>query len=255
MTTSLQNKPIIITGAASGIGRATAKLLHKHGAKLSLWDVQTAELTTFGLELNAHTLVVDVTNADSVAQAMQDAFTHIGPPAAVIHSAGILRTGLFNDIPLTQQQKIIEVNLTGSLNIAYHTLPHLRQTAGSLIFLASTSALYGPPEYASYGASKAGVLSLAQALRVENEKAGVHIAAVIPSFVDTPMNTAHNPDIKLYERFGVAHSAEDVAQAILTQGLQKRRFHIWPNIQPRLLYILALFTNPFGHLLMRLFWR
>lgn len=118
---------------------------------------------------------------------------------------------------------------------------------------ASTAALYGPPEYASYDASKAGVLNLAQVLRVENEKAGVHIGVVIPSFVDTPMNNTHNPGIILYERFGIAHSAEDVAQTVIHQGLTKRRFHIWPGIQPRLLYYLGLLTNPFGHLLMRHF--
>lgn len=255
MPTFFQDKPIIVTGAASGIGRATAKLLHEQGAKLSLWDVQAAALDQLAAEFGCHTAVVDVTDATAVAETIQQVRKEYGHLTAVIHAAGILATGLFTTIPLDKQQKLIQVNLSGTLNIAYHALPYLQQTKGSLIMIASTSALFGPPEYASYGASKAGVLSLSQALAVENRASGVHIGVVIPSFVDTPMNTNHNPGRKLYERFGVAHTAEDVARAILKQGLQKRRFHIWPSFQPRLLYHFGLLTDPFGHFVMRFLWR
>ncbi len=255
MSPTFHNQTIIITGAASGIGRATATLLHEQGATLSLWDVQAAPLAQLAAEFGCHSAVVDITDAAAVAETMQQFVQTHGRLTAVIHAAGILATGLFTNIPLEKQQLLVQVNLSGTINIAYHALPYLEQSKGSLITIASTSALFGPPEYASYGASKAGVLSLSQALAVENSAKGIHIGVVIPSFVDTPMNTNHNPGIKLYERFGVAHSAEDVARAIVKQGLQKRRFQIWPSIQPRLLYHFGLLTDPIGHFVMRLLWR
>lgn len=249
-----QGQTIIITGAASGIGLATARQLAAQGARLVLWDVDEGRLHGLAAELGAMAAVVDVAEAEQVAQAMQAA-AESGPITAVIHAAGILATGLFTAIPLARQTAVVRVNLLGSVHVAYAAVPHLRGTRGSLILLASASALYGTPEYASYGASKAGVLSLAQAVRVEEERAGVHVGVVIPSYVDTPMNSAHNPGMKLYERFGVAHTADDVAMVIIQHGLVRRKFHIWPSLQPRLLYYLGLLTNPFGQIPMRLFWR
>ncbi len=199
--------------------------------------------------------MVDISQPEAMVTAMNTAVAHLGSLSAVIHAAGILATGYFSDIPLEKHTHIITVNLLGSTAVAHAALPHLAPTRGSLIFLASTSALHGSPEYASYSATKAGVLALAQALRLETAAQGIHIGAVIPSFVDTPMNSNHNPGRKLYERFGVAHTAVDVAQAIVSQGLNQRRFHIWPSVQPRLLYLLGWVARPWGHQLMRLFWR
>lgn len=255
MTQNFHQKGIIITGAASGIGRATAVLLAQRGANLALWDVHETALAEVARETGGVAQSVDISQPEEVVAAMNTAVAHLGSLTAVVHSAGILATGYFADIPLAKHTQIVNVNLLGTTAVAHAALPHLAHTGGSLIFLSSTSALYGPPEYASYGATKAGVLALAQALRLETAGQGIHIGAVIPSFVDTPMNANHNPGITLYERFGVSHTAQDVAQAIVAQGLEKRRFHIWPGAEPRLLYLLSWLGRPWGDKLMKLFWR
>jgi short-subunit dehydrogenase len=251
----LSSQRVVITGAASGIGRATAVSLANAGAQLVLWDRDAVRLAEVAAETGGVPQVVDISDPTAVAKAMNTAVDKLGQLTTVIHSAGILATGQFEQIPLEKQTQIIAVNLQGTVAVAHSALPHLRASGGSLILLASTSALYGAPEYASYSASKAGVLALAQALRLELEGTGVHVGVVIPSFVDTPMNANHNPGRKLYERFGVAHTAEQVAQAIVRQGLAQRRFHIWPNVQPRALYLLGWVARPWGHHIMRLFWR
>ncbi|MCA9979836.1 MAG: SDR family NAD(P)-dependent oxidoreductase [Anaerolineales bacterium] len=255
MAQNFHQKGIIVTGAASGIGRATAVLLAQSGANLALWDVNEAALQAVAQETGGLAQVVDISQPAQVVAAMDTAVVHLGSLAGVVHSAGVLATGYFEQIPLAKHEQLIQVNLLGSTAVAHSALPYLAETHGSLIFLASTSALYGPPEYASYGATKAGVLALAQALRLETAEQGIHIGAVIPSFVDTPMNANHNPGVTLYERFGVSHTAVDVAQAIVSQGLVRRRFHIWPGVEPRLLYVLSWLARPWGDKLMRLFWR
>lgn len=245
------NKQFLVTGGASGIGLATARLLQAQGAQVWLWDVNPAGLQAISAEFNGRVAQVDITQPEQIAQAL----TQIeGALQGVIHSAGVLATGLLQEIPLARQTAVIQVNLIGTLNIAHAVLPKLAQTKGSLIFLSSTSAFYGPPEYAVYGATKAGVLNMAQALRHEVEKEGIHIGVVVPSYVDTPMNSAHNPGRKLYNRLGLAHTAEDVAQAI-GRGLEKRPFYIWPSWQPHFFAFLNHVFHPFAPFIMRWLWR
>lgn len=243
------NRTFLITGAASGIGLATARLLASRGGQLILWDVNEAALTAVGAELGADTAVVDVTDSDQV----QTHMASCGALNGVIHSAGIIFTGLVADIPIAKQQQLINVNLGGTVVVAHAAIPYLKASRGSLVLMASTSAFYGPPEFGTYGATKAGVLGLAQTLRLELEADGVHVGVVCPFFVQTPMIEA-GKTTKLYDRFGVAHTPEEVAQAI-AQGMEKRRFMIWPNRNPAFFHWLSHVAYPFGHQLMRFFWR
>lgn len=244
------NQQFLVTGGASGIGLATARLLQTQGARVWVWDVNPAGLSAISAEFNGRVAQVDITQPEQIAQALGQIE---GALQGVIHSAGVLATGLFQEIPLARQTAVIQVNLIGTLNIAHAVLPRLAQTFGSLILLSSTSAFYGPPEYAVYGATKAGVLNMAQALRLEVEKEGIHIGVVVPSFVDTPMNAAHNPGRKLYQRLGIAHTAEDVAQAI-GRGLEKRPFYIWPSWQPHFIAFINHVFHPLAPFIMRWLW-
>jgi len=243
------NGRIIITGAASGIGLATARLLAAQASDLFLWDINEADLKRVGDELNMATAVVDITDN----QKIKETLSGVDSLAAVIHCAGIIFTGLVEEIPIEKQQQLVAVNLTGTINMAYAAIPHLKQSKGSLIMMSSTSAFYGPPEFAAYGATKAGVLGLAQALRVELEPAGVHVGVVCPFFVQTPM-IDEGEKTKLYGRFGVAHTPEQVAQAIV-KGMTKRKFMIWPSRNPAFFHWLSHLGYPLSHRFMRWFWR
>lgn len=175
----------IITGAASGIGLATARLLQSRGAKLALWDQHADALAKVAAELHTCGIPVDVTSIQSVQAAIGQSIEYLGGLSGLIHCAGILDAGLFGEKPIDSHRRVVEVNLFGTLNVAHAALPHLRQTSGSLVMLASASAFYGTPEYAAYSAAKAGVLSFAQSLRVEYPD--VHIGVVCPLFVSSPM--------------------------------------------------------------------
>jgi short-subunit dehydrogenase len=249
MTAAFANQGFIVTGAASGIGKATAQLLHQRGAKLVLWDQDAAHLSQAAGELNAQPAQVDVTRPHEVRSAMSQAVEALGTLNGVVHSAGILRAGVFEQVDIEAHRRMIEVNLFGTLNVVYAALPHLRHARGSLTLLASTAAFYGPPEYTSYGAAKAGVLAFAQALRVELNGSGVHIGVVCPLFVTTPMLTGYNANTRLRRSHSIlfdTQSPEQVAPVIL-DGITRRRFLIYPGWRPRLLFWLSRYLHILMH--------
>jgi short-subunit dehydrogenase len=244
----------IVTGAASGIGLATARLLKSQGAKLALWDRNAEGLQKIADELGGLAISVDVTQAEAVQRAMEQSIAHLGKLNGFIHAAGILNAGLFRDKDLHSHRQVIEVNLIGTVNIAHSVFPHLQETGGSLVMLSSSSAFYGAPEYAVYGATKAAVLSLAQSLRLEWEKAGVHIGVVCPLFVSSPMIDGYNGDTHLIRSkspFFDTRPPEAVAPVIL-DGIAWRKFMIYPGWRPRLLFWMSRYMSFLMHPLTRM---
>jgi short-subunit dehydrogenase len=255
MADKFSEKTFVITGAGSGIGLTTARLLYGKGARLVLWDLNVSALRQAADELKAERCAVDVSKPDQVQQAMSEAVSHLGKIDGVIHAAGILRTGLFEQIDLETHLRTININLIGTLIVARESLPHLKATRGSMILMGSVSAFYGAPEYASYGASKAGVLNLAQGLRVELAQTGIHIGVVCPHSVDTPMLDAENRKSRFVQRFGTVHTPDQVAQSIVS-GIQRRHFMILPGLQPRLIFLAAKLLSPsLAHFVMSRMWR
>lgn len=246
----MQNKTFIITGAASGIGLATARLLHQRGARLALWDQNAAALEPVAAELSGLACSVDVRDGESVQSVLVKSLAHFGNRLdGVIHAAGILRTDEFTEIERQAQQQMIEVNLIGTLNVAHAVLPHLRESRGSLVMMASASAFYGSPEYAIYGATKAAILSFAQSLRVELAGSGVHIGVVCPLFVASPMLAGYNGATHLIRSrspFFETRSPASVAQMIVT-GIERRQFMILPGWRTRLLFGMSRFCHPLMH--------
>jgi 3-dehydrosphinganine reductase len=229
-------KTYLVTGGASGIGLATAKLLKAHGAKVALWDANGVALQTVRDELKVPGWVVDVTYSEQVQQIMQETVNTLTRLDGIIHSAGILKTGLFTDLTIKEQSRLVEVNLGGSLNVAHAALPYLKVTKGSLVFLGSISSFIGGADFVAYSASKAGVLSLAEGLRVEVKPEGVHVGAVFPNAVATPMMlNPENQARSTSSRLTPMLTPEVVAQAIL-KGLQNRSFMIFPTWSSRLIF-------------------
>jgi short-subunit dehydrogenase len=253
----IAHQNFIITGAASGIGLATARLLKQHGAKVILWDRNSSGLAAPALELGAPSIVVDITQPDDVRAAMARSIPPGEMLGGVVHAAGILSTGLFDSLDLEEQRQMVMVNLGGTITIAYMALPYLKQSGGSLVLLASSSAFYGTPEYAAYGAAKAGVLSLAQALRLELSGSGVHIGVVSPLFVATPMlqgYNAHTHMIRSRSPFFDTLPPEAVASAIVG-GIMRRQFMIFPGWRPRLLFWVSRYASMAMHMLTHMTYR
>jgi short-subunit dehydrogenase len=255
MSYEFAGKGFIITGGASGIGLATAKLLKKQGANVVLWDVNAAALQNKARELNAYSIPVDVTLPEEVEVAMKQSLACLGELQGIIHCAGIMRTGLHERIDFTAHRKMVEINFIGTLIIIQAALPYLKKTKGTLILLGSISAFSPSPEFATYAATKGGVANLAQTLHVELADTGVHIGLVNPFFVDSPMLDNQNRQTRYVRLFGMVHTTDEVARSIL-HGITRRKFMIWPSWYPHLLFILSRLSTPsLTCAVSRLLWR
>jgi NAD(P)-dependent dehydrogenase (short-subunit alcohol dehydrogenase family) len=185
-------KSIFITGAASGMGRETARLFAKKGWFVGGYDVNEAALEDLQAELGAANCLVrrlDVTKREDYRAALDD----FGPAAGgrldlLYNNAGIGRGGPFAEQPFEDIVAVVQVNLLGVLIGIYEAIPLLKATPGSLCFTtSSSSATFGMPGIAVYSATKHAVKGLTEALSVEFKAMGVRVADVLPGLIDTPI--------------------------------------------------------------------
>lgn len=190
-----ENRVVLITGAASGIGRATAERLADEGAALFLTDVQSAGLEDTlkrvrekGAEAEA--LVGSVAEPDDVRAAVGGALERFRSLHVVCNIAGILQFTHSHEVDLDDWNRILAVNLTGTFLVCREAIPHLLETRGNIVNTSSTSALAGHPWASAYSASKGGVLALTRTLAVEYGKQGLRVNAVCPGSIETPIKQA-----------------------------------------------------------------
>src|SRR6185503_1695842 len=155
-------KSIFITGAASGMGRETAKLFHGKGWFVGAYDVNTEGLATLAQEIgndNCHTMRLDVTKKEDFDTAVKAFGEETDGKMDMLHSnAGIGESGWFEDIPFEAAMRVVQINFIGVIASIYAALPLLKNTKNSLVFItSSSSATYGMPRIAVYSATKHGV--------------------------------------------------------------------------------------------------
>jgi NAD(P)-dependent dehydrogenase (short-subunit alcohol dehydrogenase family) len=179
-----EGKVALVTGAASGIGKATVERLASEGAVVAAVDV--ADLAAVDSSA-ASRHQCDVSDPAAV-QALVDAVAaEHGRLDVVCNIAGILRFHNFADIDLDVWNQIMSVNLTGTFLVCKAAMPHLLETGGNIVNLASTAALAGHPWAAAYSASKGGILALSQTLAVEFGRRGVRTNIIAPGSITTPI--------------------------------------------------------------------
>ncbi|GAC1629832.1 MAG: SDR family oxidoreductase [Nevskia sp.] len=222
---------IFITGAAAGIGRATAERFAARGWFVGLYDIADGAIDALRTQLGREHSCggrLDVVDAAAFEAALAAFWQAAGQRLDVMFNcAGILSTGDFDSIPLARHHQIVDINLKGTLNGAYGALPYLRRTKGAcLINMASASAIYGPPAFASYGATKFAVKGLTEALNIEWAREGIRVMDVLPLFVATPMvaNVAAPP--ASVARLGVRLTAADIAATVWRAA----HWRVWPRV-------------------------
>lgn len=187
----MEQKSIFITGAASGIGRATAELFHEKGWFVGCHDIDTDALEDLRQELGERCLTayLDVRDRQAFDAAMA-AFSERtdGHLDIMFNNAGITVGGYFDEMPFDKIMDIVNINLVGVLNGTYAAIPLLKQTENSLSFTTSSSAaIFGSPGMAVYGATKYAIKGFTQAMSVELARYGVRAADVMPGIIDTPL--------------------------------------------------------------------
>lgn len=226
----------IVTGAGSGLGRATAARLATEGATVACLDLvlDAAQQTAAQIGESggtARAYHVDVSEPTSVRTAVAAAAKHLGRPSILVNCAGIGKFAHSHEMPCDEWSRIIGVNLTGTFLMAQAVLPYLLEDGGNIVNIASTAGLMGQPYSAAYCASKGGVVQLTRALADEYLHRRIRVNAIAPGAITTPMLNAFwlpadaNPDVlgKLMSPLGSAEP-EEVAGLIAFVASEEARY-------------------------------
>ncbi len=172
-----EGKIALVTGAASGIGKATAARLAEEGALVAGLDVAD------GAEFRC-----DVGDEDQVAAAVAAVIAKFDRIDVVANVAGVLRADHTHELKLADWDRILRINLTGTFLVCRAAIPHLLKTKGNIVNTSSTAALGSHPWMAAYAASKGGILSMTRVIAVEYAKQGLRANCVCPGGVATPLH-------------------------------------------------------------------
>jgi NAD(P)-dependent dehydrogenase (short-subunit alcohol dehydrogenase family) len=250
---SFTGKRVLVTGAASGIGRATALRLARDGAVLFLTDVNADGLTaTVADALAAGAQVpecraLDIADYDAVANFAADIHTRHPAMDVVMNVAGVSAWGTVDQLTHRQWRSMIDVNLMGPIHVVETFLPPMVAAGrgGHLVNVSSAAGLLALPWHAAYSASKFGLRGLSEVLRFDLARHDIGVSVVVPGAVNTPL--VHTVEIagvdrgdpavqRLVRRFsGHAVSPEKVAAAIVA-GVRRNRFLIYTSADVRVLY-------------------
>jgi NAD(P)-dependent dehydrogenase (short-subunit alcohol dehydrogenase family) len=255
----LDNKVVLITGAARGIGAATARRLVARGARVSLVGLEPERLAEVAGELGERAVwfEADVTQQEAIDGAVAGTVAAFGGIDTVVANAGVANNGTVAVNPPDALVRTVEVNLNGVIRTVSAALPHVTERRGYVLVIASAASFTMAPAMAAYMASKAGAEHFANSLRLEVAHKGVKVGTAHPSWIDTDMVRDQRAELKTFadalERMpwpmNSTTSVEECADALVDAiGRRKRRVYI-----PRSLAVMhalrTVITSPLGDFL------
>ena len=209
---AVSGRVVAITGAARGIGRATATALARRGARVAMGDLsaEDAQEAAGAVGGEAIGLEVDVADHDSFATFLETVEERLGAIDVLVNNAGIMIVGELEDAKPGAASKVIDVNVKGVVHGVQLAVTHMRARGrGHVVNLLSASSWIAPPALATYAASKHAGRGLTDAVRGEVRDAGVHVTAVYPGVVETDLSAGTTPT-----RGSRMITPEEVAEAI-----------------------------------------
>lgn len=241
---SLRGKVAVITGAASGMGRALCHELAQEGLRLGLLDRNAEGLASLETELKQRgtvccRAVADVSDRLAVRSAINALITQLGPLDLFVTCAGITGATFVDDLAVEQTEAILRVNLLGVIYTIDAILPDmLARQRGHIVALASLAGCRGMPFSAAYSASKAALMTYLESLRPALRRRGIAVTTVLPGFVRTPLmaNAPVQPPMAMME-------PEEAARHILRAIRRRSRVYAFP-LSTRLLLTLLRWLPP-----------
>jgi short-subunit dehydrogenase len=216
----IAGRVVAVTGAARGIGRATARTLVARGARVAVGDLDAAAAEELGAELGGYGGGLDVTRRESFAAFLAGAEKALGPLDVLVNNAGVMHVGPFLEEDDAWTRRQLEINAGGVALGMKLVLPGmLARGSGHVVNVASAAAKLGIPREAVYSASKHAVAGLSEAVRAELRGSGVELSLVMPGLVRTDLAAGTT-------RGSIVLTPEDVAVAI-AGVLERPRFDVY----------------------------
>ena len=187
----------IVTGAGSGIGKASAIRLAQEGAKVVCVDInkEAAELVSQEITNSsgeAYSAVCDISDSKACNKVVADCVTKYGSVDILVNNAGVNLPGVFHEVSDETIMRTLSVNVMGAMYLARAVLPHmLKNSRGSIINMSSVNGLVSEPFLSVYSASKGALVMLTRGIALDYAKTGIRCNAICPGWVDTPINYAH----------------------------------------------------------------
>ncbi len=251
--TSLKNKKCLITGAASGIGRATAIAAAREGAELFLTDRMQDKLIDVVAEIRAEQGHVaffqafDIADIDAVRGFAETIHTQYGSMDVLMNIAGVSIWGSIDQLQHEHWRKVIEVNLMGPIHILETFVPAMIKAGrgGHVVNVSSAAGLFGLPWHAAYSASKFGLRGISEVLRFDLRQHGIGVSLVCPGAVNTPLvgtveiigvdrdSPKVQATVKHFQRHAI--KPEQAAKAIL-RGIKANRYMVFTSLDIRVGY-------------------
>jgi short-subunit dehydrogenase len=187
-----KNKQALITGASSGIGKATALIFAKAGINLALVSRSPEKLEAVAVAarltgVKAEAYPLDLAKLDQVRSGISAIAAEFGPIDILVNNAGMGYTGNLADIPLGDWQQVFDLNVTSVLQCIQGILPGMRDRGGTIINVVSIAGSQVFPNWGAYCASKFALLALSKTLAIEERQHGIRVTAICPGSVNTPI--------------------------------------------------------------------
>jgi len=214
----------LVTGASTGIGKATALAFAHAGFDLVLVSRSQGKLSELAEQIaqlgkgQAQAIAIDLANVNKVRAAISEAFSQFGRIDVLVNNAGMGYTGALIDMPLTDWQQVMNLNLTSVFQCVQAVLPSMReQGGGTIINVASIAARQAFPDWGAYSVSKAALVALSKAVSVEERPHGIRVVTILPGAVNTPLWDTETVQAD-FDRSGML-TPDMVANAILQAAL------------------------------------